>query len=193
MVQTQIDTIESALQQKAAVLPEMKDAIKAAKKKMDGIAQVAQAEERLLALEKELAWCLVVEKEAELAAKEQEVQGSEDRLKKAKLYVKQGTVRRVSARSFAPPSPFVALTLHVLARSCAAPFRPLQDNQESLEEQVVALEALVTEHQEGVGPTTELLRESEAQLKRFKAEYRVLDVRPSLPVLSARPVPRTKG
>jgi hypothetical protein len=72
----------------------MKDTIKAAKKKMDDITAVEKAEERLLTLEREMAWCLVVQKEHECRAKETEVQQSQDRLKKAKLFVKQGMVRR---------------------------------------------------------------------------------------------------
>lgn len=92
LVQTQIEVISNSLAQKETVLPEMKDVIKEAKKKVDDIAAVGKAEEKLLHLEHQLAWCYVCGKEEETKQKATEVEQSGDRLKQAKLFVKEGTV-----------------------------------------------------------------------------------------------------
>lgn len=167
LVRTQINTIQISLKQKETVLPEMKDVIKEAKKKMDEITAVEKAEERLLTLEREMAWCLVVEKEHECQAKETEVQQSQERVKKAKLYVKQGTVRSG-----------VDLCFGFLRRSLILVTLPSQDTEKNLVEQVAALETIANEHQQSAGPTNDLLKDSERAMKAFKSEYRSLDVSP---------------
>lgn len=70
----------------------MRDVIKEAKKKVDDIAAVGKAEEKLLQLEHQLAWCYVCGKEEETKRKATEVEQSGDRLKQAMLFVKEGTV-----------------------------------------------------------------------------------------------------
>lgn len=63
LVKVNIATIDTALRQKEVVLPEMKQTVRDAEKKVTAVEAGAALEQKLLAVEGELAWMLVAGKE----------------------------------------------------------------------------------------------------------------------------------
>ncbi|CED84316.1 DNA repair protein RAD18 (SMC family protein) [Phaffia rhodozyma] len=67
LVKTNIDVIRNALVQKDAVLPDMKDAIRRAKEKVDSVQLAGRLQDEMDSLEKQLAWAFVAQQEEEVS------------------------------------------------------------------------------------------------------------------------------
>ncbi|KAL7417414.1 hypothetical protein BDY24DRAFT_374788 [Mrakia frigida] len=84
LVKVNIDTIHTALRQKEVVLPEMKETVRAAEKKVLTVEAGAQLEQNLIMVEGEAAWRMVINKEKDFGEKEAIIADKQKKIRKTK-------------------------------------------------------------------------------------------------------------